>query len=710
MQRRRCRTRRDSYSSEIVEDVHDFRFLTGLTMMTPEMTNRCETRLKYGTAIDLIIGQPLSLSQTVAPYVVAYEHNSYRGTHTAVRYRQNLQTMSCLPHTSMRQSKLLLLALVGAVFATASCPPPLQSCGDACYLDSLYCCPNGALVQKQFCNGNNNNNGGGDSTEYGTIEQGDRWGGDIAQTTASSAKDCQKKCFDNSQCKVWSFESCVTKNCYLKADNANSLSSVPCIASGSIKRNGGGDRKGQYGPIEMADRPGSDISNGVTSAGSPEDCQAKCFQRSDCNAWAFDTCGNNCWLKNGNPSKGSPNSCRASGIITANRGGGNGGNDGGGGSANGKADFTVINSCGVPLFMEARMGGQGSPLPGQSGTTRNPTFRRLPAGGKLEYNIPNEGAEGTRFWAKYGCDESGRNCLIGDSMQYWPQPPGGCPDGGCHIPIDSLFEATWGCKPGTPCSQKNPTTWWDTSQVDGWTIPYKVLLFGDTGRCDCDVGNCKNLTSVDGSRLDLRKCPTNEDASWNGRFPAFNGKSMNNLDLRYIKNNMVLGCMSPCKKLTYGAPFGYGFNEGTLPSLYMCCPTPDPQNCRVEQGCIGPHDCRAGPIEDTQFVKAVHAMAPGIYSYSYDDGVGLHACPAGVVKYQMEFCPAGSTPYPLKFTTLLNGVRKVSVINTNSAKPLQSVSTGECVKISKLHTLGVHYFSHFDAIPEISAQSSNDGK
>jgi len=331
------------------------------------------------------------------------------------------------------------------------------------------------------------------------------------------------------------------------------------------------------------------------------------------------------------------------GGSSNNGGGSSGNNGGGGGSANGKADFTVINNCGVTLFMEARMGGKGSPLPGQS-----TTVRKLPAGGKLEYNIPNEGAEGTRFWAKYGCNEQGRNCLIGDSMQYWPQPPGGCPDGGCHIPIDSLFEATWGCKPGSSCHSSKPTTWWDTSQVDGWTLPYKVNVFGQTEKCDCEVGRCTNLTQVDGSHLDLRKCPGDDDASWGGKFPSYGGKNMNHLDLRYIKNNMVLGCMSPCKKLTYGAPSGFGLPEGSKPAVWMCCPTPNPQNCQLDQGCIGPQDCRAGPIVNTKFVKAVHNMAPGIYSYSYDDGVGLHTCPAGVVKYQMEFCPRGSAPYPLK--------------------------------------------------------------
>lgn len=307
-----------------------------------------------------------------------------------------------------------------------------------------------------------------------------------------------------------------------------------------------------------------------------------------------------------------------------------------------RADVTIVNNCKVNLFIEARMGGAGSPITGYQPS------RSLTMGNSITYNIPDTGASGTRFWAKYGCDSNGKNCLIGDSMQYWPNPPGGCPTGGCQVPVDSLFEATFGCKPGTSCNSASPTTWFDTSQVDGWTLPYRLTLYGATNQCDCTASGCPNLTVVDGSHLDLANCPTNEDASANGKYPTSGGRNMSGLDLRLIANNQVIGCMSPCKKLNYGPPAGYGLSEGTIPTLYMCCPTPNPSNCLLSNGCILPNDCRAGPIANTQFVKAVHSMAPGVYAYSYDDGVGLHACPAGTVQYQMEFCPAGSATYPLQ--------------------------------------------------------------
>jgi len=195
--------------------------------------------------------------------------------------------------------------------------------------------------------------------------------------------------------------------------------------------------------------------------------------------------------------------CCPNGVLTqkqfcggnggGNGGGGNGGGNGGNipGPNNSAGDITIVNSCGIELFIEARMGGDGRPLPGQGST-----ITKLPAGQRTGYKIPDTGASGTRFWAKYGCNDDGRNCLIGDSQQYWPNPPGGCPPGGCQIPVDSLFEATWGCKPGSSCHASNPTTWFDTSQVDGWTIPYKVNLFGATDQCDSAVGTTCLAVSI----------------------------------------------------------------------------------------------------------------------------------------------------------------------------------------------------------------------
>jgi len=154
-----------------------------------------------------------------------------------------------------------LFSLLFLVYLVTACPPPLKSCGAACYKESEYCCPNGVLTQKQFCG----NNGGG-------------------------------------------------------GNNNNN--------------NNGGERNGKYGPIQMKkDAVGSDLT--YTTASNVDDCQSKCFDNRQCTVFSFDTCGNGCWLKTGNPGTSS-NDCRATGKITANRGGGGGNNGGGGGGATNK--------------------------------------------------------------------------------------------------------------------------------------------------------------------------------------------------------------------------------------------------------------------------------------------------------------------------------------------------------------------------------------
>lgn len=157
------------------------------------------------------------------------------------------------------------------------------------------------------------------------------------------------------------------------------------------------------------------------------------------------------------------------------------------------------------------------------------TTIEIPPNNSVFYNIDPGGLAGARFWAKFSCAPcgaggtyatspavclppypvgcstnntcqytgSGTNCVIGDSSQYYIPPTstnsggsvGGCALNGCSIPIDSLFEGTFACSledtskcnpnpsSGEPLSQ---TTFFDTSQVDGYTFPYIVLITGAT--------------------------------------------------------------------------------------------------------------------------------------------------------------------------------------------------------------------------------------
>jgi len=87
------------------------------------------------------------------------------------------------------------------------------------------------------CSQDGSDNGGGDSGNYGPTEDGDRWGGDVATTTAGSSAECQKKCAQNKDCTIWSFDTC-GNSCWLKNNKAKGLEKVKCRASGTItKRN-----------------------------------------------------------------------------------------------------------------------------------------------------------------------------------------------------------------------------------------------------------------------------------------------------------------------------------------------------------------------------------------------------------------------------------------------------------------------------------------
>ena len=247
---------------------------------------------------------------------------------------------------------------------------------------------------------------------------------------------------------------------------------------------------------------------------------------------------------------------------------------------------------------------------------------KLEAGKTHEFAIPDEGLAATRFWAKWGCDETGGNCLIGQSGG----PGESCPPTGCAPPIDSKFEATFGCLPGSkkkcavnpsdPTQPLGPTDWWDVSQVDGWTLPYKVEL----------AGSCPAAPKlIDCSELSLKSCPEAEDLGLKS-----GPESLMLKDPTGKAGMSAVGCYAPCAKLTYTQwNQGHGFTPESKEAQMYCCPTPP----------VSPSECSAGPVEKTKYVEAVHKLCPSVYAYAYDDGVGLAQCPAGTRYDVTFFCP-----------------------------------------------------------------------
>jgi hypothetical protein len=308
----------------------------------------------------------------------------------------------------------------------------------------------------------------------------------------------------------------------------------------------------------------------------------------------------------------------------------------------------IISGCAQPMWVQHEVGNGG-------GTDSNPNFVELSGVGQSQtFEIPDIGLSGFRVWPGFGCNSAGQNCTVGSSGG--PASSGfSCPPGiGCAPPIDSLWEGSFGCIPGAGGCQGNssapgttlgPYDWWDASFVDGYTTPIKVVIGGSgycpTGPQPNDGGPGGPPGGVfDCSNLRFANCPTNENLSTNGEFPAL---SSENLKLYHpnadgTPSSTQVGCYSPDGKLTFGQwqaiptpPFTGTYYQPASPQAeYYACPTPP----------ISPAQCSAGPAASTQYTKMIHATC-NAYAYPYDDAIGLSTCIAqtGLVYDVTFYCP-----------------------------------------------------------------------
>lgn len=267
----------------------------------------------------------------------------------------------------------------------------------------------------------------------------------------------------------------------------------------------------------------------------------------------------------------------------------------------------IVNTCTQPIWVAHSS---------NVGATQN---IKLATGEFHDYAIPAGGLASARFWPKVGCDASGHNCSIGDNGEGGGAP---CGPNGCQPPIDSKFEVTFAA------TGSSAATFYNLSLVDGYTLPFSVTPIGPgVGVGSCTVSDCSGLT--------LDACPTAEDLG-GSVYPAYADR-----DLRMGN----VGCMAPCKKWRYPAPYGMDLAESQDPGLHLCCPTPiDPATgqCTIAHGCMTADACRATSdplsVTHTEYVQRIHARCPTAYAYSYDDAAGLHACSADT-GFRVVFCP-----------------------------------------------------------------------
>mmetsp|Transcript_12046 Transcript_12046/g.28279 ORF Transcript_12046/g.28279 Transcript_12046/m.28279 type:complete len:388 (-) Transcript_12046:64-1227(-) len=247
-----------------------------------------------------------------------------------------------------------------------------------------------------------------------------------------------------------------------------------------------------------------------------------------------------------------------------------------------------------------------------------------------------DGLKSTRYWPKMACDEQGNNCGLGGSGG----PQELCVGTGdykrCAPPIDTKFEASFGVT-GQPC---NPATnqmqgcdYVDVSLVDGWTLPFRLELQGE---CEGKGGDAPPVIDCSGLTFDM--CPSAEMLTTIG--------ATVNLQAVNPRTDTVTGCYSPCSKLIdlkWHNSLAAGRKAQDPEVAPYCCPTP-PES---------PEACRAGPVKDTAYVKAMHRLCPGVYGYSYDDARGLLRC-SSVTIYNLIFkCPAVIPPSPTEKPALL---------------------------------------------------------
>jgi hypothetical protein len=259
----------------------------------------------------------------------------------------------------------------------------------------------------------------------------------------------------------------------------------------------------------------------------------------------------------------------------------------------------VRNACRFTVWME------------QLNVPNAPKVAKIAAGRQRTYRIPEgETVSAMRWWPKRGCDKDGENCAVGQSMAP-------CPAGGCAPPIDSKLEATW-CV-GDACE-----TFFNLSMVDGYTLPVSMRPKApDNISAGCKPAACPSLST----RADV--CPTDEDLSTDGQFPAL---AHQDLRMRDPVSGKVTGCFSPCGKLTYAKAYGgHEYKPQDPQAAYYCC-----------KGVADtPEVCGAGPVRHTSYARLIdEACRRQVYGWAYDDANGTHTC-TGDLTIVLTICPKG---------------------------------------------------------------------
>lgn len=91
---------------------------------------------------------------------------------------------------------------------------------------------------------------------------------------------------------------------------------------------------------------------------------------------------------------------------------------------------------------------------------------KIDATTSAKYEIDDAGWDSGMLWPKTGCDETGQNCLFGQSREP-------CPAGGCQPPAETKIEFTFSA------IDNQGHTFYDISLVDGYSMGVEIIPYKD---------------------------------------------------------------------------------------------------------------------------------------------------------------------------------------------------------------------------------------
>jgi hypothetical protein len=350
-------------------------------------------------------------------------------------------------------------------------------------------------------------------------------------------------------------------------------------------------------------------------------------------------------------------------------------------AAGSTARLTIANSCGDDAWVIETPPGSVAAVQGQwnwflayatqtlkLGNGGSVAGVLVKQGTSTAFCVPDMGAPGGNFRFYMGCPSNNTD----------PFNNAGCTIGaaaGDLAGINTLFEPTFGCKPGLSGAQCafNPSSNaadypncaaspssstcqampsgdnFDISAVDGYTFPIKVVAQPTSG----------SAITIDAGMLDLASCPTETSKTLYSTDSTQQGLINGGVSLLTTNGaGQLQACAAPYKWFmtgTLGTPKNTAPSSGACTTIASACfyAAAGCDNSQPVTGCpggsgpqqkVGPKGDGTVAIQNTNWVQQLYMLGYNGYTWQYGDGVGNQSAPWGT-SYTVTLCPNGGTPY-----------------------------------------------------------------